>query len=155
MVIWSAMARENEAREECFGHHLQLKPLIESNNPEDVLGTSSLKHGRCVICFFALNQRFGPGARRILPQLSSEIQAHISKSEQIGFVLRKQAEYSFNAPIRTNARDGQDSHIAPPNRCAEMLQFAIYFDNSISAVSRLGFSRQRLAAIAATHPGRG
>jgi hypothetical protein len=37
MVIWSVMARENEAREQCFGHHLLLKRVIESNNAEDVL----------------------------------------------------------------------------------------------------------------------
>jgi hypothetical protein len=105
MIIWIVMARENEAREACIRHHLQLKRLLESNNSEDVLGTS------------ALEQRFGPGARRMRPQLPIEIEPNISKPEQIRFILRRQDEYSFNAPILTGVRDGRDSPIVPPNFC--------------------------------------
>jgi hypothetical protein len=116
MVISSVMARENEAREESFGHHLQLKRLIDPINSEDVLGTSTLKHDRCKIFFFALKQRFGTSMRRIFQQLSIEIESNISKPEPIRFILRRQAEYSFNAPIFTDLRDGRDSHISLRSR---------------------------------------
>jgi hypothetical protein len=77
------MARENGAREQCFGR---------DGHSEDVLGTSSQKQGRCKILFFALNPRFGPGARRMLPQLSIEIQ----------FILRRQAEYSAKTTVSSS-----------------------------------------------------
>jgi hypothetical protein len=129
-LIWCLIARGNPAREEWFGHHLQLKRLIESNNSEDARNLKR-EAWRMRHLFLWPEARIRPVARRILPQLSIEIESNISKPEQGRFLLRRQAEYSFNAPIFTGVRDGQDSHIAPPNRCAEILQSTIYSDNSI------------------------
>jgi hypothetical protein len=123
MLIWSVTASENEPREDTFASHLQLKRGIKPNNSEDVLGTSSFKHGRCKISFLTVKERFTPSARQLLQQLLIEIEWNISKPEQIRFVLLWEAGYSFRAPILTDVRDGRNPHIVPSNCCPGMLHF--------------------------------
>jgi hypothetical protein len=89
--------------------------------------------------FFALNQRFGPGARRTLPQLAIEIESNFSKPKQIRFLLRKQAEYFFNAPILAD--------VPTPSRNANLGSICQVGSANLESICQPAISKPRLYQI--------